>query len=352
MNNNSLTENDKLVLYGLVRYPLQNNRELSETIGLNQSTVTAIHRKLKERGYVKTVIIPLLQEFGCEVLAVTYGTFSSSVPLKTRLQMSKKIAEKQEEVFWAVSESTQGISFQLSRDYTNVKRNVEELEKVYHKENLTREPSISLLVFPFELTNIMNYFDYAPFLKSTFGIDDIIKEKTGTQKKTIKDINLNDKEKHIYHSLIKFPQLSDKKLAEEINISRYKVARERKRFEENLLIKTIRIVDLQKVGFDILVLNHMMFDMNISSEKKEEGIKTLMNRKQPIFMLVGEIDGISLVPYESFEDFREHSGKIADINKRYGLFSKETKSLLFSTKTMTFINNHDYANITHKILDI
>ena len=93
MVNNTLTENEKQVLYGLVRYPLLNNRELSEVLGLKQSTVTVIHRKLKERGYVKTVRIPLLQEFGCEVLAVTYGTFSSSVPLKTRLQMSKKLAK-------------------------------------------------------------------------------------------------------------------------------------------------------------------------------------------------------------------------------------------------------------------
>ena len=352
MNNDTLTEKDKMILYGLVRYPLLNNRELSEILGLKQSTVTVIHRKLKERGYVKTVRIPLLQEFGCEILAVTYGTFSSSVPLKTRLQMSKKVADRQDEIFWAISESTQGISFQLSKNYTNVKRNIEELEKVYRKENLTREPSISLLIFPFEMTKIINYFDYTVLLKHAFGIEDEIEENTDSKKKIIGNTNLNDGEKHIYHSLIKYPQLSDKKLAELINVSRYKVARERKKFEENFLIRTIKIVDLQKIGFEILALNHIMFDTNISSERKEKGIKTLIDNNQPILMLAGEMDGVSLVPYKSFENFRECSGEIADINKRYGLFSKEARSLLFSTKTMTFINNHDYSHITHKILEM
>ena len=352
MLNNSLNENEKLVLYGLVRYPLLNNRELSETIGLNQSTVTVIHRKLKERGYIRKVRIPMLQEFGCEILAVTYGTFSSYVPLETRLQMSKGAADRHDEVFWAVSDSTQGISFQMSKNYTNARMNIEELEKVYRRENLTREPSISLLVFPFELTNIMNFFDYGQFLKQAFEIDDKRKEKAESQEKVIPNINLNEKEKLIYHALIKYPQLSDKELAEQINISRYKIARDRKRFEESSLIRTVRVVDLKKIGFEILVLNHFIFDMDISSENKEKGIKELMNKKQPIFMAAGEMDGVSLVPYKSFEDYREYSGKIADINKRHGLISKETISLLFSTKTMTIINNHDYAPITHKILDI
>ena len=115
MNNNSLTKNDKLVLYGLVLYPLLNNRELSETLGLKQSTVTVIHRKLKERGYIRTVRIPLMQNLGCEMLAVTYSTFSSSMSLKTRLRISADIAEKHDEMIWALSDATQGLSLQLSR---------------------------------------------------------------------------------------------------------------------------------------------------------------------------------------------------------------------------------------------
>ena len=77
-----------------------------------------------------------------------------------------------------------------------------------------------------------------------------------------------------------------------------------------------------------------------------------MENKQPIFMVVGEIEGTSLVPYRSFEDFRERSGEIADINKEYGLFSKDPISLLFSTTTMVSINDHDYAPIVKKVLEI
>ena len=122
---NSLTQNEKLVLYGLVRYPLLNNRELSDALELKLSTVTVIHRKLMQKGYVRTARIPLIQNFGCEMLAVTYSVFSSSMPLNTRLQISADIAENYDEVFWAVSETTQGISIQLSKNYTEVKKNID-----------------------------------------------------------------------------------------------------------------------------------------------------------------------------------------------------------------------------------
>ena len=352
MINNSLTKNEKLVLHGLVRYPLSNNRELSETIDLKQSTVTAIHRKLKNKGYIRTVRIPLLQNLGCEMLAVTYSVFSSSMPLKTRLRISKDIADKYDEIFWAVSETTQGISLQLSRNYTDVKENKEELEKVYCKQNVTRGPTITLLLFPFRLASIANFFDFSLFLEQIFELKVNYRKKTSVYKTKHKVTHLNDTEKLIYHTLIKHPDLPDKELADVIDISRHSIARARKKFEDDALIRTIRVVDLKKLGFEILVLNHFVFNMKISPEKKEKGIEALIKNKQPIFMVMGEIDGVSLVPYKSFEDFRECSGKIADINKRYGLFSKDTTSLLFSTTTMVYINNHDYAPIVKKVLGI
>jgi len=46
-----LSENEKTILYNLIKYPLFNNRELSEKLGFKLSTVTACKRRLKEKGF-------------------------------------------------------------------------------------------------------------------------------------------------------------------------------------------------------------------------------------------------------------------------------------------------------------
>lgn len=285
-------------------------------------------------------------------MAVTYSVFSSSMSLDSRLQISADIAEKHDEVFWAVSETTQGISLQISKNFTEIKMNIERLEKAYCKHNVTSEPSITLLPFPFKLSKVINFFDFAPFLNQIFDLKKGDNEQVPAYGGDNNGVFLNESEKPVYHALIKYPSLSDKELAEILSISRHTIARARKKFENDALIKTIRIVDLKKLGFEILVLNHFSFNMKLSEGEKKRGIEALMENKQPIFMVLGDVEGVSLVPYKSFEEYRECCGKIADLNKKIGMFSKAPTSLLLSTTSMTHIKDHDYAPLTKKILGI
>ncbi|MCK4717711.1 MAG: MarR family transcriptional regulator, partial [Thermoplasmata archaeon] len=358
MTINGLTDKEKQVLYGLVRYPLLNNRALSELLGLNHSTVTVIHRKLKNTGAVQTVRIPLLQNLGCEMLAVTYSAFSSSVPLKERLEISANIAERYDEVFWAVSDKTQGVSLQLSRNYTDAKEKVEELGRAYCKQNVVREPNIALLAFPFKLIRQLNFFDYAPLLEQVFGqsvgeqeeVPTEMAEPSNKEERGEAKTHFTETEKIIFYALIKHPQLSDKELEEIIVASRHTIARARKKFEKEGFTKTIRIVNMEKLGFTILGLHHYILDMKTSEERIEEGIEAINSNRQPIFMVRGNTEGVMIVPYTSFEDLRACSEKVADINKEYDMFTKDPIGLFFFIGAMENINDHDYAPIVEKML--
>ena len=47
-----LTKKEKQTLYGLVKYPDFSDRELSEKINLNISTITAIKGRLKKKNII------------------------------------------------------------------------------------------------------------------------------------------------------------------------------------------------------------------------------------------------------------------------------------------------------------
>ena len=48
MKKPELTKKEKLVIYGLVRYPQLTDKELSEKLNLKHSTLTSIRHRLKE----------------------------------------------------------------------------------------------------------------------------------------------------------------------------------------------------------------------------------------------------------------------------------------------------------------
>ncbi|MEM2899573.1 MAG: hypothetical protein QXT63_02170 [Thermoplasmata archaeon] len=88
MSKGKLSKNEKLTLYGLVKYPDYNDREIAEKIGLKMSTVTAIKNRLKKNNVFSTIRVPLLQNLGCEMLEVGYAKNYSRILQKLSLLYS------------------------------------------------------------------------------------------------------------------------------------------------------------------------------------------------------------------------------------------------------------------------
>src|SRR3972149_3058237 len=64
----SLTPNERAVLHGLVSRPTLNDRELSETLSVKVSTVTAIRRRLRRVDFFVARRIPMMHRLGWEIL--------------------------------------------------------------------------------------------------------------------------------------------------------------------------------------------------------------------------------------------------------------------------------------------
>ena len=112
------TPNEKAVFYGLTRYPYFNDREIAERIGINLSTVTAIRQRLRKNGYFRTIRVPMLQNFGCELLSILYTNFNPVIPLHQRIKITEENIEVSEELFFSLGELEKGFSLSLSENYT------------------------------------------------------------------------------------------------------------------------------------------------------------------------------------------------------------------------------------------
>lgn len=349
---NVLSKNEKVALYGLVRYPQLKDIEIAERIGLKISTFNAIKNRLRRRGYYSTVIIPYLQELGCELLSVSYGWTNPSIPLETKL---KKIGDdilcSGVECFYQVAESNQAFSLLMGLNYTDLKINVETLERRLSKLKFLGNQAIRIIFFPFKTSKIFRFFDFAPLIAKTFELN-FDEKRISTDFEEKGKRRLSQIEKRVYYGLIKYPDLSDSKIAEKMSLERHTVANIRKRFEKEKLIKKIRVPDLKKLGFQMLVFSYSRFNPLTPLDKRKKGIELLLKGYPNIMMLTSHSEAVNLFVVRDFEEYKKSKDEVISYYSSKNFFAEYPTLLTFSTSNMRILKNFEFGPIVRKVLKI
>ena len=280
-----LSTREQQILYQLVRHPSDTDKTISLRICLKLSTVTAIRRRLKEKEIFHSIRIPCPQAIGAELMAINYSVYKTTASVESRLKTGKRFAESHDELFWAVNEYVQSTGLHFSKNYTDISKNITELEKYYTENGYLSEEGIHLLIFPFDMVDIPYFFDFSPLLAQSFGIIEDPRnpseERPNGCPKTNGDNNrMSETGKQVYYNLIKYPNMSDTELSEKISISQKTITKLRKEFEKSGLLKNSIIPNLEKLGFTKLlgtgiIKNKYKIQVKEASKKSIEKVKQL-----------------------------------------------------------------------------
>ena len=349
-NQHDLTQKEKLFLYGVTRYPGYSDKKLSETLNIKHSTVTSIRHRLKERGVYRDFIIPRLQNMGCQMLVVIYTSFNPLIPLHKRVEITGRTIEVFEEIFLSVGEQDKGFSLSLSKDYTTIGRINDIRTQTFGSRGLLEEAYPSMVIFPFDISKVYRFFDFAPLLRNSF---DIPVDEEGSVVNLAfrhsKSVSLSDTEKNVYCMIVSYPDMSDKSIGREIGISRHTVSRLRRRFEENNLIRRICIPNLRKLGFEILGFYHIRFDpRNPPGIENDEG-HVLMS-DSTVFFATRQFEAVMLSVYSNYDDYKGDRTRIMHILKGNRWIAEDPVIRTYGLNTLVFIKDFKFTPITHKIV--
>ena len=172
VNQPLLTKNEKKVLYGITRYPALNDSDLSAVMNVKLSTLTSIKRRLAHEGYFRSLMVPLVNRLDCELLAIIYMQFNPVIPLRERVETTKRTIEVFDEIFFSVGEEEKGFSMSLSQNYTNIGRINEIRTETFGKLGLLEKEYPHEVIFPFETSHIHRFFDF-PVLSHLFSLEEI-----------------------------------------------------------------------------------------------------------------------------------------------------------------------------------
>lgn len=164
-----LTKNMRETLYMLIKYPEASTIELARRMRLSRVTVSNIIKTLKKERYYKTVIMPDIEKFNCELITLTHFRFAPGVTREVR-KPAAKYSRREPHAVLKVSGHRETIAIRVFKNYAEQSELIDKAVMFYKKNGfLLDEPTVIRLV-P-EKTKIYKV-DFADMVKEKLQISD------------------------------------------------------------------------------------------------------------------------------------------------------------------------------------
>jgi len=345
-----LTQNDKLVFYGLVQWPDLSDVELSEKVGVKRPTVTAIRHKLEENKLYQTFRIPELSKIGCEMLAVKSGDFNPLAPYSKRV---KYFPERFfVDAFFSISTDHNDTVMLASRNFTEVKKFMDHFQMTYGRHKFLTPAGHTWLYFPFESSVFVLHFDFAPALAKQFSLEVDVGRDFDLEFKKPKRREFSDNEKLVYYALIKYPTSSDGEVAKRVGLTRQSVNSMRNTFMREGLMRTVRFPDFERIGFELLTFEHQIHNPDKPLKARSEGIRRVVAQQSRFFLISSNTEGFRGSVYRDYTDFKKTYDEIYSFYRERDLLKEDSTIKIFPLKDVKELMPGRYTPLVKKILEI
>jgi DNA-binding MarR family transcriptional regulator len=346
-----LSGNEMRTLLGLVKYPTLNDRQLSERIGIKMSTVTAIKNRLKDQGYFMTVRVPKLQRLGAELLSVSYAQTDPSLPEEPRLEVGRKVLESFDETFYIGAAPRYRFSMGMHRNYSAARATLDGVLRLYSQNKLLVPDMYNVVLFPFDSTRVLNFFDYSQLLERSFGMDLPPRDDGGTGFEGVSTVALSPIEAKVLKGLIFNPDLLDSNIAKVIDVTRQTVTKMRKKFTEQDLFFTVRVPNLRLLGFELVAFIHTTYLPSSTLESRLEAAATTLGTLPLVFKAEGGLDGVEIVATRGYREFAAYYDALDARLRDARAIGREPTVLLFTLEEFQTVKNHVYTPCLSRVVD-
>ncbi len=347
MAKRGLTANEKQVLYGLVRHPVLNDRELSEHLGVKVSTVTAIRRRLRHADYFATRRVPMLHRLGWELLVGGSARLDLTQGSQALPRLRELLRDRFPGLFHVVASADHVSFLGFAHNYTAARKEFDELRSSLDRAKLLGDGDVALSAFPMSLSIVPSFFDFSHSLALAFGIDDRSPLRMDHAKSG--DIELTRKETEVLKGLVRFPELSDKALAQRVKVSRQAVSKMRREFEGEGLLRTVRIPNLRLLGFELYITAFARFGPSAPLRARVEGFERLLRSTPSFFLASDESEAMVIGTSRSYEEYAVLNAGLTKHFKERGLLAGDPQVHVGLTASTEILRNCEFGPLVQTL---
>jgi hypothetical protein len=290
-----LTSKERLVLYGLARYPGLSDIDLASKIGVDRSTIFKSKRKFREWQLIKLLNVPSGMAVGAELLTCVFVKYKPTAPFEAR--KGTKAFESWMNYPYCISHistDTDSVSLFYSRSLTDFRTGFDPFVDEYYMNKFIE--TVHYFHYPFQISSYMP--DASMAVDSIFELarSDQEDEIPSTKPLSDEDSRLTEKDKLTLYAFVKYPMLSDLELSRRTGISRPTISGKRTKFFQSGLLTREAYVDWQKICCELMSYYHVRVRHGLSREDLSRIYKAFRRVGAPLFSYLqpGEIFGAFL----------------------------------------------------------
>jgi len=315
----SLTDKEKLVFWGICRYPTLKDEDLATKLNLKRSTLTSIKNRLKG-DWFNIKYIPNFYKLGCQFFSIFDASFKSG-----KMKSLDLIREAPGVVFGNCQDDKLFTGFTSDKyvDFRGL------MEQVCEDDALIGNLNESS--FFYNLNNFF-FYDVSALINSVFGLKKkespaVYQFKNGA----LDELNIN--EKRVLHAAVKDSEMSSSDIAKKIWISKPTVIKIKKKLLKENYVYPYAVPDFRKLGFSYFARFSLEFDSDLSE----------INGKEPhdartIIRVEGKRKITKIILFTSEEEYEEKVALIREIYRKKGVGFK-LNSKIFPIQKRWFKNS-------------
>ncbi|MCJ7445558.1 MAG: Lrp/AsnC family transcriptional regulator [Methanotrichaceae archaeon] len=344
-----LTSKERLVLYGLARYPGFSDIDLASNIGVDRSTIFKSKKKFRDWQLIKLLNVPSGDAVGAEILTAIFVRYMPTAPLEAR-QRTKAYQDwiNDPNCVYHVSTDSDSVSTFFSASLTDFKMKFDPLIDEYYLKDFVE--TIQYIHFPFQVStyssdaslSINNIFDLArPDLP----------EESIPPKSSAENSHLTEKDKRSLYAFVKHPMLSDLELSRRTGISRPTISGKRTKFFQSGLLTREAYIDWQKICCELISFYHIRIRHGHDREDLNKVYKAFRRIGAPLFSCLqsGNIFGAFLSM--GYPELESRMNKEVRTLSSEGLI-RERPEMVIMPLTEIKATKIDYAPMVASMLDI
>jgi len=348
MSKREFTEKERMVVYYLMKYPDYGDMKLSQISGVNASTISAIKRRLKRAGLLRSAVVPAVNRIGFELILASYGSFNPAADRKAKEAYFKRIKEDKN-IFYAVEGGNIVFSMSVARNYSEVKKTIDFHTYFLNAHNLVENNDWTFHIFPFEVSRLLNFFYYHHMFAQMFDIEDPVDVDLNYEDCT--PYHLTRKEKQALYGLVRFPDMNDAEIASEVGLSRQGFANMRKRFMEVGLISRRNLLDLKSLGIDILGISHSRFKPRAPLKERKNGIRKIMERTPMFIMLSGSFEALMVGGFTDYEHLNRIKQNALKTYKEHDFLRDEPEIIMIPMQSARMLRELDFSGVIEGVMN-
>jgi DNA-binding MarR family transcriptional regulator len=354
--NQELSTNEKLVLYGLVRFPEEHAIEVAKKMGIPQPTFSNVVKRLDRKNYLSTVGLPGLEYLGLELIGVLYGSYNPTSTDKDRREIELNLRQRYPEIFFMVSGVHQVLMFLASNDFTELSKVLDDIEKTYIERGIIERTAVSTATFALKDTLIARWFDYSLPLFNKFkldqkGIPPPMRIRT-IEHGAVKLLDHHQNELRVLLYLLENPMVSDVKMAKALELSRTTVSKIKAKLISQGLFMRCVIPNISKMGFEVFVFSDVEFKAETTYQQRIGSTEWLLGKLPIVVSMISNKRALTLYAFENYHDFQELKRLALSEYVGKGYIQGEIKTIIYSSSEMIAQPEPNFIPILRKVLKL